>query len=323
MEQRQVHDPAPNGNVPAERAALAKAKAEAKEAKERVRAEEKARQKSEAALAKTQETLAAVRKELVKARRALAAKEATLAEMRDRVESAHAGSPAAGEALASAPEGDSGERRVSFVVRLAVDGRGHVRRSEVEHAQSGKKEVFPTLDAARLISFMAANSAPANGQDSGDTAGEETIAPPVPAAATTPSAHLAIREATVSRPDMPQVRALAVAAHTPFVWRASVEVEGAAAEKMLAEKPAFELRLYASNVRGGRAQLLATETGKLAGPAARMEMCAPGLAPGLYRLVALALCEPPLALSCYQEGPVVDVVGSREAMPAGGVPAGA
>ena len=51
---------------------------------------------------------------------------------------------------------EGAERRVTFIVRLTVDERGQPRRTEVEHAQSGKKETFPGLDVQRLAAFMKA-----------------------------------------------------------------------------------------------------------------------------------------------------------------------
>lgn len=48
------------------------------------------------------------------------------------------------------------ERRVTFIIRLTVDERGQPRRTEVEHAQSGKKETFPGLDVQWLAAFMKA-----------------------------------------------------------------------------------------------------------------------------------------------------------------------
>ena len=56
----------------------------------------------------------------------------------------------------STPEEEGIEQRISFVVRLTVDERGQPRRTEVEHAQSGKKETFPGLDVQRLAAFMKA-----------------------------------------------------------------------------------------------------------------------------------------------------------------------
>jgi hypothetical protein len=49
---------------------------------------------------------------------------------------------------------EGAERRVTFIVRLTVDERGQPRRTEIEHAKSGKIESFPGLDVQRLIAFM-------------------------------------------------------------------------------------------------------------------------------------------------------------------------
>lgn len=56
----------------------------------------------------------------------------------------------------STPEEEAIEQRISFIVRLTVDERGQPRRTEIEHAQSGKKETFPGLDVQRLVAFMKA-----------------------------------------------------------------------------------------------------------------------------------------------------------------------
>jgi hypothetical protein len=55
----------------------------------------------------------------------------------------------------SAVLGEEGtERRVTFIVRLTVDERGQPRRTEIEHARSGERETFPSLDVQRLTAFM-------------------------------------------------------------------------------------------------------------------------------------------------------------------------
>jgi len=60
------------------------------------------------------------------------------------------------EPLPTALREEGAERRVTFIVRLTVDEQGQPRRTEIEHAQSGKKETFPSLDAQRLAAFMKA-----------------------------------------------------------------------------------------------------------------------------------------------------------------------
>jgi hypothetical protein len=55
-----------------------------------------------------------------------------------------------------APEEEGAERRVSFILRVTVDERGRPRRTEVEHARSGKKEALLGLDLQRLAAFLEA-----------------------------------------------------------------------------------------------------------------------------------------------------------------------
>jgi hypothetical protein len=59
-------------------------------------------------------------------------------------------------------EEEGAERRVTFIVRVTVDERGQPRRTEIEHARSGKKETFPGLDVQRLAAFMEAFIGPLN-----------------------------------------------------------------------------------------------------------------------------------------------------------------
>lgn len=60
------------------------------------------------------------------------------------------------------------ERRVTFIIRLTVDERGQPRRTEIEHAQSGKKETFAGLDVQRLAAFMKACISPPNHPETDD-----------------------------------------------------------------------------------------------------------------------------------------------------------
>jgi hypothetical protein len=62
----------------------------------------------------------------------------------------------------STPQEEGIEQRISFILRLTVDERGQPRRTEVEHAQSSKKETFPGLDVQRLAAFMKACISPPN-----------------------------------------------------------------------------------------------------------------------------------------------------------------
>ena len=141
------------------RVALEKARAEAGAALARAKDEERARLKTEEALTDAQKALTAARAEVeqecrawLKIEQARAEAQGALAQARkamgDEAENTEPSPTALGE--------EGAERRVTFIVRLTVDQRGQPRRSEIEHAQSGKKETFPGLDVQRLAAFMEA-----------------------------------------------------------------------------------------------------------------------------------------------------------------------
>jgi hypothetical protein len=67
------------------------------------------------------------------------------------------------------------ERRVTFILRLTVDERGQPRRTEIEHAKSGKKETFPGLDVQRLAAFMKACISPPNRPKTDDPPGASPL----------------------------------------------------------------------------------------------------------------------------------------------------
>jgi len=64
------------------------------------------------------------------------------------------------EPLPTALGEEGAEWRVTFIIRLTVDEQGQPRRTEIEHARSGKKETFPGLDVQRLAAFMQACTSP-------------------------------------------------------------------------------------------------------------------------------------------------------------------
>ena len=73
----------------------------------------------------------------------------------------------------STPGEEGIEQRISFIVRLTVDKRGQPRRTEIEHAKSGKKETFPGLDVQRLAAFMEARISLPNHPATDDPSSED------------------------------------------------------------------------------------------------------------------------------------------------------
>jgi len=141
------------------RVELEKARAEVEAALARAKDEKRARLKAEEVLAEAQKALAAARAEVegerqarVKIEQARAEAQRALAKARQAM-----GTEAENTELPPTALGEEeAERRVTFIVRLTVDERGQPRRTEVEHAQSCKKETFAGLDVQRLVAFMKA-----------------------------------------------------------------------------------------------------------------------------------------------------------------------
>lgn len=120
--------------------------------------------KAEEALTEAQETWQPPRRRLqerqaqVKIEQARAKAERTLEQIRKAMDTKEEH----GNLPPSTPEEEGIEQRISFILRLTVDERGQPRRTEVEHAQSGKKETFSGLDVQRLVAFMKACISPPN-----------------------------------------------------------------------------------------------------------------------------------------------------------------
>jgi len=55
---------------------------------------------------------------------------------------------------ATVAEEQGAVQRVSFVVRVTVDGRGQPLRTEIEHATTKDKQLFAALDGEKLLNFM-------------------------------------------------------------------------------------------------------------------------------------------------------------------------
>lgn len=141
------------------RVELEKAWAEAEVALARSKDEERARLKAEEALTKAQKALAAARAEVEGERQARVKIEQARVEAQRALVGARQATGTEAQNMEPPPTAlgqEGAERRVTFIVRLTVDERGQPRRTEVEHAQSGKKETFPGLDVQRLVAFIKA-----------------------------------------------------------------------------------------------------------------------------------------------------------------------
>ncbi|MBI1880746.1 MAG: hypothetical protein HYR94_21425 [Chloroflexi bacterium] len=295
-----------------DKVALEKAKAKALA---RVKAEEQVRLKAgEASPEPPQAAVEQERQTWAEAEQAKVETESTLAEVKKatevETEKVELPLPAPGEGGA--------EQRVSFVVRLTVDERGQPRRTEVEHAQSGKKETFPALDAQRLATFMQACLSP--------SAIPEPSTPPVPPPAKleapipeTPRsvASLTLSDVRVFRMGDPASMALTLNPTEAFVVQTRFELQGLQAPALTAQASSYEMHVYAHEVTSGTSKLLTSYRGNLVGDVLEYttQMQSPGLSPGLYRLVTLVTLQEPAKMIGHYEGPIIQVVGVEQPTP--------
>jgi len=296
------------------RVAIEKTKAGARATLSRGKAKKKTEQKAEKSLSKSQGALAATQTEVEPDRQARAKVKQTRAKAEKA--SAKTKKVARGRAkkekqLPISLEKEGAEQRVSFIVRLTVDEQGQPRRTEIEHAQSGKKEVFPALDVQRLASFIQACI--------GSISPKPAIpAAPPPARARAPMSEIITSAASLIVSDVqvfplgtPGMMALTLNSDEGFTIQTRFRLHGPDAPSLAAQAFSFKVKVYIKEITVGMSSLLATYTANLvkdvvAYTAQTQPISLPG---GLYRLTTLVTLEAPVKLAGFLEGPVVQVAG--------------
>ena len=333
--------------------ALEKARITAKEAQVRANDEEKARLEAEDALQAAQETLITTQAELEHERKARVESERALTEaqaeiknehqsrltaeraltkvkkeltdaqaevkqegqIRDEAEQAKAEAVKA-ENLSAVPEEGSEEQRVTFVVRVTADEQGQPRRTEIEHAQSRQKKSFSTLDANKLSDFikrhLGTSVVPEQSLPTTRPPATDKVPPP---GSSHPDATLTIANVKLVRAGVPGGMNLRLNPNEPFVIQVSLKLEGPEALSLTAQESGYEVQIYARNESSGTALSPVTYRGNLIKDtldyATRVE--APGLLPGLYRLLTLVILRAPTKLAGHHEGPVFQVGEGQQA----------
>lgn len=295
------------------RSALEQASAETEGGLHQAKAEEYARLNAEEALAEVQVALAA-QAAVEQERQARLKAEQTLAEARlaPGVEAENT------DLFLTAPGEEGGERRFSFIVRLTVDERSQPRRTEVEHHPSGQKDAFPGLDVERLSTFMQACIS--------RLAFPEPAIPPVPSPAPVeaptpqplgPAASLTISEVGVFRTGVPNLMVLTLNVAEDFLVQIRFQLQGSEAPLLTAQASSYEMHVYTSEVTTGLSKLLTSYRGKLVGDVSEYttQIEAPGLSPGLYRLITLVTLQEPVKMIGHYKGPIIQVVGVEQPTP--------
>jgi hypothetical protein len=94
-----------------------------------------------------------------------------------------------------------------------------------------------------------------------------------------------------------------------FVVQARFQLQGQEASALTTQGSSFEIKVYANTITGGTPGLLTTYNANLVEDVLdyTAQMRAPGLSPGLYRLITLVTLRGPVNMVGYHEGPIVEV----------------
>ena len=282
--------------------AIEKARVKAKTALIRAKVKERVRLQSDEPLAKAQKALRAAqakvkheRQARIKAEKALTEAQGALAAARLEVEQKR----------------QARVRRVSFVVRLAVDEHGQFRRTEIEHVESSRKQNFLSLDGERLVAFMKACISPAIIPEHAISAAPlpEKVTAPTPGPLR-PISSLIVSDVRVFRPGNPDFVTLTLTPEEPFVVQARFQLQGPEARPLTAQESSYGMKVYANELTSGKSQLLATYSATLIQDVVEYTAPAraPGLPPGLYRVFTVVILSAPIKMAGYYAKTVIWVI---------------
>lgn len=202
------------------------------------------------------------------------------------------------ETFLFAQVGGSAEQRVSFVVRVTFDARGRPLWTEVEHARSGKKEIFPSLDVQRLAAFVKVCILPARRR----TATQEF---------TKRAVSLNILDVKIFSVHSPGMMTLTLDPDENFVVQCRFLLQGPDALSLTADGFSFQMKVYANEVTSGKSRLLTTHSANLVKDVLEYthQADAPGLSPGLYRLITLVTLHTPIKMAAHHTRLIIHVAG--------------
>lgn len=335
----------PRKTVTKAKVEIAKAKADLKVALDQIKSEQQARQKAEKALAEVLEDLSTARTDLGRERQARVETVRELEGLKETLGTALADAEqerqariksdqektearmALGRLQPSAQEQPmqkttpaleeviGGEQRVSFVLRLTVDEQGHTKRTEIEHAQSGKKDVFPTLNVDRLLGFI-----------------NSCIIPLELAELVTPQ----VSKETIKEANEPKKQATQIAieglqtecindydrdaavfeADKAFLIRTSFKLQGVEPHPSIYKSEAYEIMVYACGIDQKLYTQLARYTSNLVEGVFdyTAQMKVPGLSSGLYRLSTLVKIKEPINAVGFYDGTILQIGRSQETL---------
>lgn len=215
------------------------------------------------------------------------------------------------------PAEEGTEQRISFIVRLTVDERGHPRRTEIEHAQSGKKATFLALNGQQLAAFIKGNiglpvaSEPSVPPEPPIVKAKEKIVPQVKLQP--PLSGLIITDVEVFHPETPGATTLVFGSDEEFLMQVNFQLRGPEASSLATQEAPFEVQVFANEVTSGKSTVLATHKTSLENDVLDYEpqMQVSGLSPGLYRLFTLVVVQGKPNMVGHFEGPVIHIAKAQ------------
>lgn len=215
-----------------------------------------------------------------------------------------------GNRLEAEPDRQSQIKRVSFVVRLTLDGNSQIGHTEIEHVSSGNRQSFPSLEGEHLVTFIKSILPSPMIPDSAvppapilRTAGTRTLISPEPK----PNLVISDIQAFSSAPN--SMNSTIIHGKT-FLVRVRFQLPGLDAFSDRVHGLTFELKIYIHDITGGKSKILTTYSSELKPDVLQYEVHTevPGLPSGYYRLFVLINAGKPIQIAGYQDGLILQII---------------
>jgi hypothetical protein len=201
--------------------------------------------------------------------------------------------------------------RYSFFVRLAVDKQGQIRKTEIEHVESGNSDKFSSMDKERLFNFIATTIIPVNTEkDSRPPSSYEYKPENEVKASFELKSSLVISAVQVFQSEDLDIKVFTHMPGESFVVQAHFQHQYSEASPPQFQDLFYEMRVYTNDLKNGRQQLLACSS-TLMKPGEKeytVAAKAPGLLPGTYRLFTYVTAGSPIIVSGHFDGPVIRII---------------
>lgn len=211
----------------------------------------------------------------------------------------------------AAPGKSQPQSRDFFVVRLEFDRPSQSGWMEIEHGPSRTKRKFRDLDGEGLVAFIKECISPATIPEHAllemPPAAQDAAPMPEPRRETF---SLIVSDVRIARLATPNVASLILNSNEAFWVQIRFQLQGPDASSVVAQRPPYEMKVYAYSVISSAPQLLTTYNAVLAREVLDYvtQIQVPRLSPGLYRLFTLATLRAPVKMAGSYDGPIIHVI---------------